>query len=165
MTENTRPIILLDLNFTLVENSGSRFKHVKRGEFSLWIDRHERYRRWLVELLAGHHVILVTARHELYRDATLAAIASRCCGWQPDESHWNPAPRKLEPHKFKEIALKQEILPVHGLVEPGRYLALESNDLTRRMYKRHGVPSFEVPDKPGTWRALPRPDAEQTPLF
>ena len=149
------PIILLDLNFTLVENSRERFSFAKQGKYELWVRDFERYRGWLVDLLAGHHVILVTARRPVYRDVTLASIARQHNGWQPDESHWNPTPDKLEPHEFKEITLARDIVPIHGPVEPGRYLGLESNVLTRAMYSRHGVYSVKVPSTAGVWRDLP----------
>jgi hypothetical protein len=48
-------ILLLDLNYTLVENSDD-----KRRPFIKQIEA-EQYRRWLVELIRPHHVIMMTA--------------------------------------------------------------------------------------------------------
>ena len=74
--------MLLDLNWTLVENSDQR-----RSPFAEQIAG-ERYRGWLVDLVRPHPVILVTARPEAYREATLASLAAKT-GWQPLEAVFN----------------------------------------------------------------------------
>ncbi|MEE4211282.1 MAG: hypothetical protein V2I43_18690, partial [Parvularcula sp.] len=80
-----RPIILLDLNYTLVANSP------KRGEppirpFIRQIEQEE-YRQWLIELLRPHRVILITARPNRYQEVTLARIKEKC-GWEPMDAYF-----------------------------------------------------------------------------
>ena len=80
------PIVLLDLNYTFVENQAETAKlggedFGRRLEF-------ERYRRWLLDLVRDGHVILITARPARYREQTLARIDSRL-GWKPDEAYFN----------------------------------------------------------------------------
>ena len=67
-------IILLDLNYTLVANSTE-----KKRPFAMQI-QHEKYREWLVSLVAPYHTILMTARPEMHRQATLDSIYLRWGG-------------------------------------------------------------------------------------
>lgn len=135
-------IILLDLNYTLVENSTE-----KQKPFSKQIEA-ERYRLWLVDLLRPHHVILMTARPAKYHDATIDSIEEKT-GWQPDEALFNA--HGLTPPAAKERMLKEHVLPKYGDVE---FLAIESNPATRAMYARHNIRSVKI--EPGEeWQSLP----------
>lgn len=135
-------IILLDLNFTLVENSDQKLR-----PFQKQIEA-ERYRGWLVELVKPHHVILMTARPALHASATLASIKAKT-GWQPQEAHFNRY--GLAPAQAKERMLLEHVLPKHGKAS---YLAIESNPRTHSMYDRYSIRSVKV--EPGDmWHKLP----------
>jgi hypothetical protein len=135
-------IILLDLNYTLVENSTE-----KQKPFTKQIEA-ERYRMWLVELLRPHHVILMTARPEKYHAATIDSIEEKT-GWQPDEALFNT--HGLTPPMAKERMLKEHVLPKYDEVQ---FLAIESNPATRAMYARYGIRSVKI--EPGEeWQSLP----------
>lgn len=135
-------IILLDLNYTLVENSDEKLK-----PFNKQIEA-EQYRMWLVKLLREHHVILMTARPAQYFAATITSIEEKT-GWQPDEAYFNSY--GLAPPLAKERMLKEHILPKYGDVE---MLAIESNPATRAMYARYGIRSVKF--TPGEeWQHLP----------
>lgn len=134
------PIILLDLNHTLAENSASRFAFA--GNYAVWITQHERYRRWLVELLRERTVLLVTARHRRYEATTLARIAETCGGWGPAGSYFRNGDDT--PPAFKARAFTDAISVTWGS-DPEAYLALESNAATRRAYARLGVRAVPVP--------------------
>lgn len=135
-------IILLDLNYTLVENSDEKQKpFIKQIEA-------EQYRAWLVDLVKQHHVILMTARPANYQAATIDSIEEKT-GWQPDESYFNA--HGLTPPLAKERMLKEHILPKYADTE---MLAIESNPATRAMYSRYGIRSVKV--EPGKqWQSLP----------
>ncbi len=135
-------IILLDLNYTLVENSTE-----KQKPFTKQIEA-ERYRAWLVNLVKPHHVILMTARPAKYFAETIASIEEKT-GWQPDEALFNAY--GLTPPVAKERMLKEHVLPKYPNVE---FLAIESNPATRAMYARYGIRSVKVePDE--EWQTLP----------
>jgi len=135
-------IILLDLNYTLVENSTE-----KQKPFSKQIEA-ERYRAWLVKLVKPHHVILMTARPAKYFAETIASIEEKT-GWQPDEALFNAY--GLMPPIAKERMLKEHVLPKYDKSE---MLAIESNPATRAMYARYGIRSVKV--EPGEeWQTLP----------
>lgn len=136
------PVVLLDLNHTLAENSAERFAFA--GQYAAWIAEHERYRRWLVELLRERTVVLVTARHVRYEVATLERIAEACDGWKPDECHFRDTDEA--PPAFKARTYAEVIAPRRG-VDPTGYLGLESNAATRRAYGRLGIRSVRVPDE------------------
>jgi hypothetical protein len=100
---------------------------------------------------SGCRVILITARGEQHRQATLAQIAAAAGGWQPDDAFFNE--RKLSPPACKHGILHRDIFPRHGTPPAARYLALESNPATRAMYAQHDIPAVPVPETP--WTALP----------
>ena len=135
------PIVLLDLNHTLAENSGDRFG--QRGSYSEWISTSETYRRWLVELLRDRTVLLVTARHARYEAATMQRIANVCGGWQPAEIHFRTTDEA--PPAYKARTFVEEIAPRWGR-DPTMYFGLESNAATRRAYARLGVQAVRVPE-------------------
>lgn len=136
-------IILLDLNYTLVENSRE-----KKSPFIKQITN-ERYREWLIDLIRDYHVILVTARPRKYESDTLRSIKLKT-GWLPDEWYFNTG---FPPATFKEKALVGQIYPRHGN-DNEQYLAIESNPKTKAMYSSYGIRAITVEDdKP--WETLP----------
>lgn len=118
-------IILLDLNYTLISNSRESF-----GPYPSRIYR-QKYETELIELIKDNYVILITARPEKFSAESLDHIKDTT-GFVPDESYWNFG---LEPHELKEYWMKEEIFKKHG-DNPNKYLAIESNPRTRRMYKK-----------------------------
>jgi hypothetical protein len=144
-----KPIILLDLNFTLVANSRDTFD-VKRGPD---VTR-EIYRNWLVELIRDHYVILITVRTTDYEASTLASIAAKTGGWQPQEWYFKPVTdRFMKAPAFKERVLRHHVFPKHG-ARPMAYLALESNEETRAMYADYNIMAAPVPWQK-VWDRLP----------
>jgi len=137
-------IILLDLNYTLVENSPER--GIDPPPMSARL-KTEIYRPWLVKLVRSHRVILVTARPARWREATLARIRAQT-GWCPQEAYFND--RNLPPPSWKELVLKAHLLT---RFDPETMLALESNPKTRAMYERNGIRAVPVGDEP--WTRLP----------
>jgi len=135
-------IILLDLNYTLVENSEE-----KLTPFTRQIQA-ERYRQWLVELIKPHHVIMLTARPAIHQKATLESIEQKT-GWLPQESYFNVY--RLAPPVAKEVMLKKYVIPKHGKTD---YLAIESNPRTRAMYERHQIRSIQI-EAGNEWQTLP----------
>jgi len=127
-------IILLDLNYTLVANSEK-----KASPFTRQIEGEE-YRQDLVELIKPAYVILMTARPEKHREATLKSIKAKT-GWLPQEAFFNI--RNLRPPEAKERMLLDLVFPSHG-EDPDQYYAIESNPATRGMYKRYGIKAFAV---------------------
>jgi len=130
---SVKPIILLDLNYTLVENSREVMKSPSVYDVSV-----ERYRTWLIDLLHTHYVILITARPERYREATLTHMQATV-GWTPDEAWFNQ--RRVKAPQAKKTALLEHVFPNHGTPNATRYLALESNRDTAAMYAGFDIPS------------------------
>jgi len=148
VTETVKPIILLDLNYTLVANSAESWaKFNSEPNLSL-----ERYRNWLVDLIRDHYVIMVTVRMDNLAEATLKNIHA-LTDWQPQEHFFKGSKDRFVPAQdFKERVLLNKIQPKHGQ-NPLRYLALESNANTREMYAKNGVQVIKVPNTP--WVTLP----------
>ena len=140
INHSRQPIILLDLNYTLVANNPGRGTTPPRMKKRL---QEERYRQWLVELVRPHTVILITARPNRWRELTLDRIEQET-GWRPDDvcfapkGWWNPP-------AIKEHLLRDCIFPAHG--EDTRYIAIESNPRTREMYARFDIPCFWVTEE------------------
>lgn len=65
-------IALVDLNYTLVENS-PKWGAPKIYPFIRQIEQ-ETYRQWLVDFLRDKYAVLITARPQKYREATLERI-------------------------------------------------------------------------------------------
>ncbi len=126
-----KPIILLDLNYTLVENSREVMKSPSLYDISV-----ERYRTWLIDLLKDHYVILITARPERYREATLTHM-QETVGWTPNEAYFNQ--KRVKAPRAKETALLDHVFPRHGMPAETRYLALESNKDTSAMYASYDI--------------------------
>jgi hypothetical protein len=129
-------IVLLDLNFTLVENSNE-----KLSPFTRQIDN-ERYSAPLINLIKDHTVLLVTARPAQHRKQTLESIKLKT-GWLPHNACFNEW--RMPPAQCKEKALQTYIFPKYG-DDPANYLAIESNPHTRDMYARYGIASVKPAD-------------------
>lgn len=136
-------IILLDLNYTLVANSLE-----KKRPFAMQI-QHEIYRNWLVSLVAPYHTIMMTARPEMHRQATLDSLYFKV-GWVPQEAHFNRYHKP--PHEAKRIMLEELVFPKHG--RNAQYLAIESNPRTHAMYAEYGIPSVKIYENE-QWTELP----------
>ena len=136
-TDSARPIILLDLNYTLVANNSARSVATERMEKRL---AHEQYRQWLVELVRPHPVILMTARPKTWMIKTLDRIEEQT-GWRPLDACFAPK-GWWNPPAIKEHLLKKDVFQNHG--EDARYIAIESNPRTREMYARFAIPCFWV---------------------
>lgn len=121
-------IILLDLNYTLISNSRESF-----GRYPSRIYR-QRYETELIDLIKDNYVILITARPYEFSYKTLDHI-KETTGFEVDESYWNFG---LKPHELKKYWMEEEIFKKHG-ENPERYLAIESNPRTRRMYEKLGI--------------------------
>ena len=138
--DSARPIILLDLNYTLVANSPKHGTTPERMEKRL---ANEQYRQWLVELIRPHTVVLITARPETWTIKTLDRIEEQT-GWRPQDACF--APRGWwNPPAIKQHLLKKVVFPIHG--ECARYIAIESNPRSREMYVRHEIPCFWVTEE------------------
>lgn len=142
-------IILLDLNYTLVENSREtfdlRYPDIER----------ETYRTWLIQLIREHIVCLITTRNDSLEGRTLRHI-DELTGWKPDHTFFKPYSQRytLRAPEYKRGVLVGRIVPQFG--RQARYLALESNHKTRAMYATLGVKAVRVLPEP--WQTLP--DAE-----
>ena len=131
------PIILLDLNYTLVANSPAHGTTPVRMEKRL---AGEQYRQWLVDLVRPHTVVLMTARPENWMTQTLDRIEDQT-GWRPQDACFAPI-GWWNPPAIKEHLLKKLVFPVHG--EHSNYIAIESNSRTRKMYGRFSITSIWV---------------------
>jgi hypothetical protein len=135
--DSARPIILLDLNYTLVANSP------RHGTTPACMEKrlaNEQYRQWLVELVRPHTVVLITARPETWMIKTLDRIEEQT-GWRPQDACF--APRGWwNPPAIKQHFLHKRVFPIYG--EHARYIAIESNPRSREMYARFSIPCFWV---------------------
>lgn len=130
---------LLDLNYTLVSNSaslrgGGRFNRYTKEE----------YRKWLIDFLVATEpdgILLVTIRPEVERELTLARIAAKCGGWQPDDVFFSTM--SVDPPTWKLHACQKLIFPKYGS-DPNQYIAVESNLETHKMYATLGIRGFKV---------------------
>ena len=93
-------IALVDLNYTLVENS-PKWGSPKIYPFIRQIEQ-EIYRRWLVDFLRDKYAVLITDRPQKYREATLERI-KLLTGWQPQEVYF--AEISATPPEIKEDLL------------------------------------------------------------
>jgi hypothetical protein len=137
ITHPRQPIILLDLNYTLVANSPVHGSAPKRMEKRL---ADEQYRQWLVDLVRPHTVVLMTARPENWMTKTLDRIEAQT-GWRPEDACFAPI-GWWNPPAIKQHFLHKIVFPIHG--ENARYIAIESNPRSREMYARHEIPCLWV---------------------
>ena len=129
-------IALVDLNYTLVENSP------KWGAPKIYPFIRQIERQWLVDFLRDKYAILITARPIRYKEQTLARIFSQT-NWQPQEAYF--AEISATPPEIKEDLLLRYIFPKHG--RNGKdYFGIESNPKTRAMYKRYDIYSVKAED-------------------
>jgi len=119
-----KPIILLDLNYTLVANS-----ETKKAPFIRQIEQEE-YRSDLIRLVLPFHVILITARPEKYKDATLDNIMHKT-NWLPDEAYFNDT--NLAPQFFKRNIILDNLGKRYPL---SSMIAIESNPKTIAEYHK-----------------------------
>jgi hypothetical protein len=137
-----KPVILLDLNYTLVANS-----HMKRSPFLEQI-KQERYRKDLLDLVRPFEVILITARPVKYKAVTLANIEGQT-NWQPAAAYFNDT--FLPPHIFKRKTFVDKIEWRYGSEQ---FIAIESNPKTIKEYQLLGVTCLsvipEIPHKKNT---------------
>jgi hypothetical protein len=139
-SDSAHPIILLDLNYTLVANSPAY------GATPVRMDKRlasEQYRQWLVELVRPHTVILMTARPETWMSRTLNRIEEQTC-WRPKDACFAPK-GWCNPPAIKQHFLHKRVFPVHGKL--ARYIAIESNPRSREMYARHEIPCLWVTEE------------------
>lgn len=133
-------IALIDLNYTLVENS-PKWGAPKIYPFIRQIEQ-EAYRQWLVDFLRDKYAILITARPQKYREATLERI-KLLTDWQPQEVYF--AEISATPPEIKEDLLLRYIFPKHGR-NGEDYFGIESNPKTRAMYLRYSIESLRAED-------------------
>lgn len=133
-------IALVDLNYTLVENS-PKWGAPKIYPFIRQIEQ-ETYRQWLVDFLRDKYAVLITARPQKYREATLERI-KLLTGWQPQEAYF--AEISATPPEIKEDLLLRYIFPKHGR-NGEDYFGIESNPKTRAMYLRYSIESLRAED-------------------
>ena len=133
-------IALVDLNYTLVENS-PKWGAPKIYPFIRQIEQ-ETYRQWLVDFLRDKYAVLITARPQKYRKVTLERI-KLLTGWQPQEVYF--AEISATPPEIKEDLLLRYVFPKHG--RNGKdYFGIESNPKTRGMYLRYSIESLCAED-------------------
>lgn len=133
-------IALVDLNYTLVENS-PKWGAPKIYPFIRQIEQ-ETYRQWLVDFLRDKYAILITARPIRYKEQTLARIFSQT-NWQPQEAYF--AEISATPPEIKEDLLLRYVFPKHG--RNGKdYFGIESNPKTRAMYLCYIIESLRAED-------------------
>lgn len=133
-------IALVDLNYTLVENS-PKWGAPKIYPFIRQIEQ-ETYRQWLVDFLRDKCAILITARPQKYREATLERI-KLLTDWQPQEAYF--AEISATPPDIKEDLLLRYIFPKHG--RNGKdYFGIESNPKIRAMYLCYNIESLRAED-------------------
>ena len=138
---NERPVILLDLNYTLVGNS-AEIRYLRPYQKKI---KNEEYREWLVNLIKDYYVIIITARPDYQKIATIKSIKEKLNGWMPDEMYLQEV-NDSRP-VAKEILLKKYIFPNHGIKRS--YLAIGSNPKTKIMYKSYNISSVSVYDNEG----------------
>lgn len=135
------PIILLDLNYTLVGNSAQN-KYVRPYQKKI---EKEEYREWLVELIKDYYVIIITARPDYQKETTIKSLKDKLNNWMPDETYFQE--ENDMPPVAKEKLLYKYIFPKHGANRS--YLAIESNPRTKKMYQKYNIHSVSVYDDEG----------------
>ena len=88
----------------------------------------------MINLIKDNYVILITASPYRRSYKILRDIKEKT-GFEPDESFWNFG---RQPPALKKYWMENEVIPQHG-DDGDKYLAIESNPATRRMYKKLGI--------------------------
>jgi hypothetical protein len=141
MNNKENLVVLLDLNYTLVQNSTeNRYTRPYKNKI-----RHEIYREWLIRLIEDYYVILITARPDYQKKETISSMKEKLEGWMPTEMYFQE--ENDIPPVAKEKLLLKYIFPKHG--RQNNYLAIESNPKTKEMYKKYGIKSVSVYDEEG----------------
>ena len=122
-------IILLDLNYTLIANSKEIWNYPLEKKI-----KSQEYEMDLIELIKDNYVILITASPYKRSYKILRDIKEKT-GFVVDESFWNFG---RQPPVLKKYWVETEVIPRHG-ADMDKYLAIESNPATRRMYKKLGI--------------------------
>lgn len=121
--------ILLDLNYTLISNSWAiRYEKLPKKIIK------RQYEHQLIELIKDNYIILITASPYYTSYDSLKHIEENT-DLKIAESYWNFGKR---PHELKRYWLEKAVLPTHG-DNPEKYLAIESNPKTRKMYNQFGI--------------------------
>ena len=122
-------IILLDLNYTLISNS----RAIRYEKLPGKITKRE-YEHELIDLIKDNYVILITASPYYTSYDSLRHIRQNT-DLKIRESYWNFGKR---PHELKRYWLEKAVLTEHGN-NPDKYLAIESNPKTRKMYEEFKI--------------------------
>ena len=122
-------IILLDLNYTLISNSWAIRYEKLPGKITKRTYEHE-----LIDRIKDNYIILITASPDYTAEDSLKHIEENT-NLKISESYWNFGKR---PHELKKYWLEKEVLPKHGS-DPNKYLAIESNPKTRKMYQSFAI--------------------------
>lgn len=130
-------LLLLDLHYTFAID-----EHWHRGTSLTNRIPRETYRTWIIDLAADNDVtvVLTTARPHIYREATLNRMYEALDRWQPDGAFFRQI--DAQPHVAKEHNLDR-IIAEYGEPTSG-WIAFESNERTRSMYKRRGIKAMPV---------------------
>lgn len=124
-------IILLDLNYTLVSNQpATKFLRPFAKRLAA-----EEYKHDLIAAIRDNYVVIITARPAYQGPASLANVEKKT-GFKPQEAYFNDL--NLDPPAIKESILERFVFPKHGK-DGAKYFAVESNPLTRAMYRKHGI--------------------------
>jgi len=134
--KNAERIVLMDLNVALSSNFGE----MRNYSFQDFIENHENYHKWMVELLRPEFVILITARNIKWAIPTLKRIDDQA-GWQPDVALFNDTGIDgQDAPAIKEHQMLKRVFKKYG-DDTSIYHAIESNANTRAMYSRLGIES------------------------
>lgn len=95
-----------------------------------------------MDFLRDKYAILITARPQKYREATLERI-KLLSAWQPQEAYF--AEISASPPEIKEDLLLRYIFPKHGR-NGEDYFGIESNPKTRAMYLCYNIESLRAED-------------------
>lgn len=128
--------LLLDLHYTFAVDE-SWHRGVRLAER---IPR-ETYRTWIIDLIRQNEVttVLTTARPEVYARDTLVRIQQET-KWTPNAAYFRQI--EAQPHVAKEDNLRR-IIEEWGEPQAG-WIAFESNERTRSMYRRYGIKAMPV---------------------
>lgn len=143
-------IVLMDLNVALSSN----FQEMRNYGFEDFVKNHEKYRKWMVELLRPEFVILITARNIKWAIPTLKRIADET-EWQPDVALFNDTGYDgQDAPMIKHHQLINHVFKNYG-DDPSIYHAIESNSSTRSMYRKHGIDVHDCCHGRDRWYKLP----------